>query len=61
MIEANGRSYRVPDRPTVVVCFDGCDPEYIRCGLADGILSTIARLREAGFVGEAQAVVPTGS
>ena len=59
MIEANGRSYRVPERPAVVVCFDGCDPEYIRRGLADGILPTIARLREAGFVGEAEAVVPT--
>ncbi len=59
MIEVNGRSYRVPERPAVVVCFDGCDPEYIRRGLADGILPTIARLREAGFVGEAQAVVPT--
>ena len=59
MIEVNGRTYQVPERPTVVVCFDGCDPEYIRRGLADGILPTIARLREAGFVGEAQAVVPT--
>jgi phosphonoacetate hydrolase len=59
VIEANGRAYRTPERPTVVVCFDGCDPEYIRRGLADGILPTIARLREAGFVGEAQAVVPT--
>jgi phosphonoacetate hydrolase len=59
MVEANGRSYRVPGRPTVIVCFDGCDPAYIRRGLADGILPTIAALRETGFVGEAQAVVPT--
>ena len=59
MVEANGRAYRVPVRPIVVVCFDGCDPEYIRRGLADGILPTIARLRETGYVGEAQAVVPT--
>lgn len=58
-IEANGRAYRLPKRPTVVVCFDGCDPEYIRKGLADGILPTIAGLRETGFVGEAMAVVPT--
>lgn len=58
-LEVNGRGYRVPERPTVVVCFDGCDPEYIARGLADGILPTIAALRQAGFVGEAQAVVPT--
>jgi phosphonoacetate hydrolase len=58
-VEVNGRRYRLPDRPAVVVCFDGCDPEYIRRGLADGILPTIAGLRETGFVGEALAVVPT--
>jgi phosphonoacetate hydrolase len=58
-VEVNGRRYRLPERPTVVVCFDGCDPEYIRRGLADGIVPTIAGLRETGFVGEAQAVVPT--
>ena len=58
-VEANGRRYRVPERPTVVVCFDGCDPAYIRHGLADGILPTIAALQETGFVGEAEAVVPT--
>jgi phosphonoacetate hydrolase len=58
-IEVNGRAYRTPERPTVVVCFDGCDPAYIAQGLAGGILPTIARLRESGFVGEAQAVVPT--
>ena len=58
-VEVNGRSYRVPERPTVVVCFDGCDPAYIRRGLADGILPTIAALQETGFVGEAEAVVPT--
>ena len=58
-VEVNGRRYRLPERPTVVVCFDGCDPEYIRRGLADGILPTIAGLRETGFVGEALAAVPT--
>lgn len=58
-IEVNGRSYRVPGCPTVVVCFDGCDPEYIRRGLADGILPTIAGLQQTGFVGEALAAVPT--
>jgi phosphonoacetate hydrolase len=58
-VEVNGRRYRLPERPTVVVCFDGCDPEYIRRGLAGGILPAIAGLRETGFVGEALAVVPT--
>jgi len=58
-VEVNGRRYRLPQGPAVVVCFDGCDPEYIRRGLADGILPTIAGLGSTGFVGEALAVVPT--
>ncbi len=58
-VEVNGRLYRVPEKPAVVVCFDGCDPAYIRRGLADGILPVIAGLAETGFVGEADAVVPT--
>jgi phosphonoacetate hydrolase len=58
-VEVNGRRYRRPRQPTVVVCFDGCDPAYIERGLADGILPTIAGLRETGFVGEALAAVPT--
>jgi phosphonoacetate hydrolase len=58
-VEVNGRAYRVPQRPAVVICFDGCDPAYISRGLADGILPAIAGLRTSGFVGEAEAVVPT--
>jgi phosphonoacetate hydrolase len=58
-VAVNGRRYRLPERSTVVVCFDGCDPAYIQRGIADGILPTIAGLRETGFVGEALAVVPT--
>jgi phosphonoacetate hydrolase len=58
-VSVNGRRYRTPARPTVVVCFDGCDPQYIRRGLADGILPTIARFGDEGFLGTAEAVVPT--
>jgi phosphonoacetate hydrolase len=58
-LSVNGRQYETPERPTIVVCFDGCDPEYIRRGLADGILPTIAAFRATGFLGTADAVVPT--
>jgi phosphonoacetate hydrolase len=58
-VDVKGRAYRIPEQPTVVVCFDGCDPQYVSRGLAEGILPTISRLRQTGFVGEAQAVVPT--
>ena len=55
----NGRTYRRPRVPTVIVCADGCDPAYIERGFADGILPAIAAFREAGFVGEAEAAMPS--
>ena len=58
-VSVNGRQYRTPERPTVVICFDGCDPAYIERGIKDGILPTIAKFRETGFFGSAEAVVPT--
>jgi phosphonoacetate hydrolase len=58
-VEVNGRSYRTPERPTVVICFDGCDPAYIERGLADGILPNIAAMRDHGFSALADAQVPT--
>ena len=38
MPEVNGRSYRLPRNPTVVVCVDGCEPEYIAQGVAAGVM-----------------------
>lgn len=58
-VKANGRTYALPKRPTVVVCLDGFDPEYLERGIADGILPTIAALRTKGFVGGALASLPT--
>jgi phosphonoacetate hydrolase len=58
-IALNGRRYRKPQRPTVVICVDGCDPEYIRRGVADGVLPTIAGFAEHGYVGTAEAAMPT--
>ena len=36
MIEVNGRRYRLAHQPTVVVCVDGCEPEYIAQAVAHG-------------------------
>jgi phosphonoacetate hydrolase len=59
LIELNGRSYRLPSRPTVVICADGCDPAYIEAGLAAGVLPTVARWQKTGFYALADAVMPT--
>jgi phosphonoacetate hydrolase len=58
-IELNGRRYRKPQRPIVVICVDGCDPEYLDRGIPDGIFPTIGSFRRAGYLGVADAVVPT--
>ena len=58
-VRANGRSYAVPTRPTVIMLLDGFDPDYLNRGIADGILPTIAKLRTEGYVGTALASVPT--
>src|SRR6202047_3738390 len=58
-IELNGRRYRKPQRPTVVICVDGCDPKYLQRGITDGIFPTIGSFRREGYFGVADAVVPT--
>ncbi len=58
-IELNGRLYRAPAEPTVVICVDGFDPAYIERGIADGVLPTLSAFARDGWIGEAEAVIPT--
>src|SRR5262249_29066390 len=58
-LSVNGRRYNAPRHPTVVICLDGCDPQYIDRGIADGILPTIAAMRNSGFYAIADAVIPS--
>lgn len=58
-IEVNGRLYHWPKHPTVVVCFDGCDPSYLAVASAAGVIPTFDRLRQSGFWTTALAAMPT--
>src|SRR6266852_1041566 len=58
-IELNGRRYRTPRRPTVVICVDGCDPEYLARGIPEGVFPTIGSFRRGGYLGTADAAMPT--
>ncbi len=58
-ITVNGRSYRKPSVPTVVVCYDGCDPRYISHGVAAGVFPNISRIMAEGFFAIADAAMPT--
>ena len=59
LIELNGRRYRKPKRPSVVICVDGCDPEYLERGIPDGVFPTIGSFRRTGYIGRADAAMPT--
>src|ERR1700730_11697720 len=58
-IELNGRWYRKPQRPTVDICVDGCDPEYIEHGIPEGVFPTIGSFRRDRYLGTADAAMPT--
>lgn len=58
-IHLNGRDYRWPHDPVVVVCIDGGDPTYLSHGLAANILPTFARFMIDGFGVVADGAVPS--
>ena len=59
MPEVNRRHYRLPRQPTVVVCVDGCEPEYIAQAVAAGVAPWLARVLAEGTALIADGVVPT--
>ena len=63
MLEVNGRHYALPKVPTVVVCVDGCEPDYLAQAVAGGHMPWLKRRLGAGEDGGtaliADCVVPT--
>jgi phosphonoacetate hydrolase len=58
-IEVNGRSYRLPARPIVVVCVDGCEPDYIAQAVAAGHMPWMKRVLARGSAVIADCVIPS--
>jgi phosphonoacetate hydrolase len=58
-VAVNGRRYRLPARPVVVVCIDGSEPAYFEDALARGLLPHLARFRAQGWYGVADCVLPS--
>jgi phosphonoacetate hydrolase len=59
MINVNDRSYRMPTHPTVVVCVDGCEPEYIAQGVAHGQMPWLEKVLDTGTALVADCVIPS--
>src|SRR5438477_5419077 len=55
----NGRAYRWPERPLVVVCVDGCEPDYVNQAIEAGCAPWIASLNGSGTCLTADCVVPS--
>jgi phosphonoacetate hydrolase len=58
-IEVNGRGYRLPAQPSVVVCVDGCEPDYIAQAVAAGQMPWMKRVLAQGSAVVADCVIPS--
>lgn len=58
-LEINGRRYRWPDAPRVIVCIDGSEPDYIERAVADGVMPFMRGMLERGADLRADCVVPS--
>jgi phosphonoacetate hydrolase len=58
-IEVNGRRYRWPDRPLVVVCIDGSEPAYMEEAMRAGAMPWLEQVRQRGAYALADCVVPS--
>jgi phosphonoacetate hydrolase len=59
MIEVNGRRYAAPKQSTVVLCIDGCEPDYIAQAVADGHMPFMKQVLARGTALIADCVVPS--
>lgn len=59
MLNVNARSYRLPQAPTVVVCVDGCEPDYIAQAVFAGRMPWMKRVLAEGTALVADCVVPS--
>jgi phosphonoacetate hydrolase len=59
LVEANGRRYARPRQPVVVVCVDGCEPDYITQAIQAGVAPYLARMLAQGSSLIGDCVVPS--
>jgi len=58
-VRVNGKDYRWPRQPLVVVCIDGGDPAYFDHGIANRYIPNVARFMQRGFSAVADGTVPS--
>jgi phosphonoacetate hydrolase len=58
-LTVNGRSYALPTQPTVVVCVDGCEYDYLTEAADAGAAPFVAKLMRQGHAFKGDCVVPS--
>ncbi|MEM9476920.1 MAG: phosphonoacetate hydrolase [Pseudomonadota bacterium] len=58
-VTANGRTYPAPKTCAIVICLDGCEPEYLDVAIADGLMPNLKRIRATGTDRLAHSVIPS--
>ncbi len=58
-VDVNGRRYALPRQPTVVVCVDGCEPDYLAQAVAGGFMPWLRGTLASGTALIADCVVPS--
>ena len=58
-VTVNGRTYAWPRRPLVVMCIDGCEPDYVRQAIGAGAMPYLASTLPGGTERLADCVVPS--
>lgn len=58
-VEANGRKYTPALDCAVVICLDGCEPEYLDIAISEGLMPNLQRIRKEGTDALAHSVIPS--
>ncbi|MCJ2048466.1 phosphonoacetate hydrolase [Methylobacterium sp. J-070] len=58
-VQVNGRLYRRPAAPVVVICIDGSEPGYIEAAIAKGLCPNLDRIMKTGASTTALSVIPS--
>ena len=58
-VEANGRKYTPALDCAVVICLDGCEPEYLNIAISEGLMPNLQRIRKEGTDALAHSVIPS--
>ena len=58
-VEANGRIYNPASNCAVVICLDGCEPEYLDIAISEGLMPNLKRIRAEATDALAHSVIPS--